>query len=80
MGKPMMIQEDDEAKIEQLKKRTGAKTKIEVLRRALVLLEKDVQRSERIKRWQRAVKAVGSTGLEVSDDFKTSGRFARLDK
>ena len=46
MGKPMMIQEDDEIKIEALKKKTGAKTKIEVLRRALVLLENEVDRSD----------------------------------
>jgi hypothetical protein len=78
MGKPMMIQDDDDQKIESLKKRLGAKTKIEVLRIALQLLETDLARSERVKRWQKAVKVVGTSGLDILREFQTSKRFAKL--
>lgn len=78
MGKPLMIQEDDENRIENLKEKMGAKTKIEVVRTALSLLEDSVSKAERIKRWQKAAKIVGSSGLKVLKEFKTSSRFKKL--
>lgn len=78
MGKPLMIQQDDENRIEKLKKKMGAKTKIDVVRTALSLLEADVSRAERVKRWQKAAKIVGSSGLEVLRDFQSSERFKKL--
>jgi hypothetical protein len=52
MAKPLMIQLADDSMIEDLKKKIGAKTKIDVVRQALNLLKADVVRRERIKRWQ----------------------------
>ena len=73
-----MIQLEDDARIEKLKQKMGAKTKIEVVRTALILLEADVSRTERIKRWEKAAKIVGNSGLEVLKDFKRLHRFKNL--
>lgn len=78
MGKPLMIQEQDDEKIEKLKERTGMKTKIDVVRSALDLLEAEVERRTRVKRWQNAVKTVGDSGLDVMKDFRRLGRFKKL--
>ena len=58
MGKPLMIQPEDDNRIESLKEKTGARSKVDVVRAALTLLEEDVKRSERVKRWERAAKVV----------------------
>ncbi len=78
MGKPLMIQEHDDEKIEDLKEKTGMKTKIDVVRSALNLLEAEVERRNRVKRWQKAVKVVGDSGLDVMSGFKRAGRFKKL--
>lgn len=78
MGKPLMIQIEDDDRIEDLKEKTGAKSKVDVIRRALTLLEEDVMRSERIKRWEKAAKIVGKSGLSELKVFQTSGRFKNL--
>lgn len=78
MGKPLMIQEEDNEKIEVLKERMGAKTKIEVLRSALTLLEEKVSREDRIKRWKKAALAVGLSDMEVLREFQTKKRFEGL--
>ncbi len=77
MGKPLMIQIEDDDRIEKLKAKLGAKTKIEVVRSALNLLEADVIRAERIKRWQSATRRVGKTSLEVLKEFQTKDRFKK---
>lgn len=78
MGVPLMIKDEDNYKIEELKEKIGAKTKIEVLRFALLLLEEKVKKEERIKRWQKAAKIVGSSSMEVLKDFQTKNRFENL--
>jgi hypothetical protein len=78
MGKPLMIQEHDNDKIEELKVKLGMKTKIEVLRTALVLLEEKLSKEARIKRWQKASRIVGSTSMEVLKEFQTKKRFEKL--
>jgi hypothetical protein len=78
MGKPLMIQPEDDNRIEVLKKKTGAKSKVDVVRTALALLEADVKRAERVKRWEKAAKVIGSSGLEVLKEFQTPERFKNL--
>ncbi len=78
MGKPLMIQIEDDVRIEKLKEKMGAKTKIDVVRTALKLLEADVSRAERVKRWENAAKVIGKSGLDVLKDFQTSDRFKKL--
>jgi Arc/MetJ-type ribon-helix-helix transcriptional regulator len=78
MGKPLMIQPEDDNRIESLKEKTGARSKVDVVRAALTLLEEDVKRSERVKRWERAAKVVGKSGLDVLKEFQTKERFKKL--
>lgn len=78
MGKPLMIQIEDDARIEKLKEKMGAKTKIDVVRKALKLLEADVSKAERIKRWEKSAKLVGKSGIEVLKEFQTVDRFKKL--
>ena len=78
MGKPLMIQPEDDNRIESLKEKTGARSKVDVVRAALTLLEEDVKRSERVKRWERAAKVVGKSGLDVLKVFQTKERFKNL--
>ncbi len=78
MGKPLMIQPEDDNRIENLKEKTGAKSKVDVVRAALSLLEEDVKRSERVRRWERAAKVVGKSGLDVLKEFQTTERFKNL--
>lgn len=77
MGKPLMIQPDDNDRIERLKKVLGAGTKVDVVRRALKLLEQQVARDERIRRWQKAAKLVASSSYEVLKDFESNSRLKR---
>lgn len=78
MGKPLMIREEDDAQIERLKTHMHLKKKIDVVRTALGLLEEHLQRQERIKRWEKAAKLVGASGLETLKDFQTPSRFKKL--
>jgi len=62
-----------------LKKRLGARTKIDVVRSALALLERDAERSERIARWQKAARVAAPESRHVSRDFQSHSRLKRLD-
>ena len=79
MGKPLMLQEADAERIESLKKRLRARTKIEVLRSALDLLERDAERAERVAQWRRAVGLVARESRAALRDFRTHSRLRRLD-
>jgi len=77
MGKPLMIQEEDEDRIERLKRRLGIQRKVDVLRAGIALLEKEADRRERIRRWKRAVALVVKSSREVSTDFQRHSRLKR---
>ena len=79
MGKPLMLQEADAERIETLKQRMGARTKIEVVRSALDLLERSTERGERVRRWERAVKLVAGESRAVQREFQRHSRLRRLD-
>ena len=79
MGIPLTIKPEDNEKLLLLKKQTGAKSKVEVLRTALTLYELQVAKKERIKKWKKAASLIGDTSLEVLNDFKTKNRFENLD-
>jgi len=70
MGKPLMLQEADAERISELQRRTGAKTKIAVVRRALMLLERRVERADREKRWVRAVRLTGTDARPVDTEIQ----------
>lgn len=79
MGKLLMIQEADDRKIRALKRRLGAKTNVEVVRRALDLLAREAMREARIEQWKRAAKLAAQSSYEVLSDFKAHSRIKRHD-
>jgi hypothetical protein len=79
MGKPLMLQEADDARIESLKKRLRARTKIAVVRSALDLLERDAERAERVTKWRRAAGLVARESRAAQRDFRRPSRLRRLD-
>jgi hypothetical protein len=79
MGKPLMLQEADAKRIETLKKRLGARTKIDVVRSALDLLERDAEKTERVVRWRKAARMVAAESRKVSRELQRHSRLGRLD-
>ena len=79
MGKPLMLQEADADRIETLKKRLGARTKIQVVRSALDLLERDAERADRVARWRKAVKLVTPESQRVMREFQRHSPLRRVD-
>lgn len=77
MGKPLMIQEDDDRRIEQLKRRLGIETKIDVVRAGMALLEQDALRRERLEQWKRAAARVASSSARVNAEFRAHSRLKR---
>jgi hypothetical protein len=78
MGKPLMLQEADAERIETLKKRLGARTKIDVVRSALDLLERDAEKTERLVRWRKATRMVAAESRKVTREFQRHSRLGRL--
>jgi hypothetical protein len=79
MGKPLMLQEADDARIESLKKRLKASTKIAVVRSALDLLERDAERAERVAKWRKAAGVVARESRASLKDFRPHSRLRRID-
>lgn len=77
MAKPLMIQEKDDQIIKELKKRLGAKTKIEVVRSALNLLGDKTLRDERIARWKNVASRVSKSSKDVLKEFQPNSRLKR---
>jgi hypothetical protein len=78
MGRPLMIQEEDERRIEILKRKLGIKRKVDVLRAGIGLLEKEAERRERVRRWKRATALVIKTSREVNSEFQSHSRMKRV--
>lgn len=78
MGKPLMIQEEDDRRIESLKQRLGIQRKVDVLRAGIDLLEREAERRERIRRWKRAAALVVPTSRKVNAQFQTHSRLKRI--
>ena len=70
MGKPLMLRDEDDRRIERLKGRLHAATKVAVVRSGLDLLEREADRLERIARWRRAAGLARESSLEVLRDFQ----------
>ena len=73
-----MIQEGDERRIEALKRRLGARTKVEILRAGLDLLEREADRRARVTRWRRAVRLAVATSRQVNAEFRAHTRLRRV--
>jgi hypothetical protein len=70
VGKPLMLREDDDRRIERLKRRLGAPSKVQVVRSALGLLEARADREEKIARWRRAARLAAASSAEVNRAFQ----------
>ncbi len=79
MGKLLMLQQADDDRIEALKRRLKAPTKIAVVRSALDLLEEKAARDARVARWGRAVKAVAAESRKVQKEFAAHGRLHEIE-
>jgi len=77
MGKSLMIQEQDDQRIERLKKQLRIRTKVGVLRSALDLLEKEALKTERVAQWKRAACLTSNTGNKALRDFQSHSRLRR---
>jgi len=73
-----MLQEADAARIESLKKRLGSRTKIEVVRSVLDLLERDAERAERAAKWRSVAGMVARESRAALRDFRPHSRLRRL--
>jgi len=77
MGKPLMLQEQDDRRIEELKLRLRARTKVDVVRAGLDLLEREAERRARIVRWRRAARAAAASSREVNAEFRPTSRLKK---
>ncbi|NLV29910.1 MAG: hypothetical protein GXY47_02040 [Acidobacteria bacterium] len=77
MGKPLMIQEEDDRRIDVLKRRLKIARKVDIVRAGLELLEKEADRRDRILRWKRAAAMAAATSREVNADFQPYSRLKR---
>ena len=75
MGKPLMLRDEDDRRIERLKRRLRAPTKIDVVRSGLDLLERAAERQERIERWRRAARLARDSSAEFQRQVRRSVRF-----
>jgi hypothetical protein len=78
MGKPLMIQEDDDRRIEELKKRLSARSKVDVVRAGLTLLEREAERQARVDRWRRAARLAGPSSRAVNAEFRQHSRLKKV--
>jgi len=72
-----MIQEEDDRRIDVLKRRLKIARKVDIVRAGLELLEKEADRRDRILRWKRAAAMAAATSREVNADFQPYSRLKR---
>lgn len=72
-----MLQEEDDRRIERLKRRTWARSKVDVVRAGLDLLERETEREARVRRWRRASATAAASSREINAAFRRHSRLAR---
>lgn len=77
MGKPLMIQDDDDRRIQRLQERLGIRRKVDVVRAGMALLEHEADRQARVARWRRAAVLAAPTSKAVNADFQAYSRLKR---
>ena len=77
MGKPIMLGVADDEKITRLKQEMGSRTKVEVVRRALDLLDRELAYTRRVQRWKAAAGLARESSAEVLADFQPASRLKR---
>ena len=74
MGKPLMIQEADDRRIDRLRARLGIATKVDVVRAGLDLLQADADQRERAVRWRVAAGRAATSSRRVNAEFRVHSR------
>jgi hypothetical protein len=74
MGRPLMIQEDDDRRIERLKRVLGIDRKVDVLRAGMDLLEAEAERRARSARWRQVAGRVAGTSRRVNAELRPHSR------
>jgi len=77
MGKPLMIQDDDDRRIQRLQERLGIRRKVDVVRAGMELLEREADRQTRVARWRRAAAVAAPTSEAVNAEFRAYSRLKR---
>jgi Arc/MetJ-type ribon-helix-helix transcriptional regulator len=77
VGKPLMIQDDDDRRIQSLQERLGIRRKVDVVRAGMALLEQEADRQARVARWRRAAALAAPTSKVVNADFLAASRLKR---
>ena len=80
MGIPLTIQENDNFRIEHLKKDFNFAKKIDVIRAGLSLLEQEVTRMKKVKKWKNAARLVSNNSAETNKIFQpnATAQFTKL--
>lgn len=77
MGMPFTIQEDDNRRLESLKRPLKARTKVEVLRKALDTLEEKIRREQRMKHLKKVTRLVVKGSARINKEFRNNPLLAR---
>jgi hypothetical protein len=73
----LMIQDDDDRRIQRLQARLGIRRKVDVVRAGMALLEQEADRQTRVARWRRAATLAAPTSKVVNADFQIASRVKR---
>ncbi len=70
----LKILEQDDKKIEQLRRRLGLKSKVAVVREGLQMLEQKIEREKKLQAYRRAARlaAVDEARREILGEFNSS--------
>jgi hypothetical protein len=74
-----MLRDADDSRLVRLKKRAGLKTKVDVVRAGLDLLEDKLEREQKVARWKRAVALARDSSHATTLAFQKSSRLKRVD-
>lgn len=69
MSSLLKLKDEDLVRIENVKSKLKLDTKVSVLRYALELVEKEIDRSEKIKKWERVAKRASKNSMRVNKEF-----------
>ena len=72
MSRSLMMQDEDNERIENLKRQLHIDKKIDVVRAALDLLEKEAKQQQKIKRWKQAAKLVAKNSEKIKRNLEQS--------
>ena len=72
-----MIREEDDRRIERLKRQLGIETKVDVVRAGMDLLEQAADRQARAGRWRKAAARVSASSRTVNAEFRAHSWLTR---